>query len=389
MTARRVLVVMHPVGRGGAVRSTSILLDALAGSSAHASLVVLDGRAVGRLRSHMPAGLPMTHLGWRSRLHFPLAVWRLGRLLRRQRPDIAIAVNTYAALALLAATLLVRRPPRTIVRELMDPHAMPRRPASVVKVWLARLLYRRAGAVVTASHGMLGAVIRLFRLPPTAVRVIYNGYDPHLVGNGSDGNQPDGLLVPPPPPDGPAHAWLDGRQPTLLYVGRLVPIKGVHLLIGALSLLRESGVEARLLIVGEGPEQGRLEHLAAQEGLSDAICFAGYIERPYGLMAAASTVVVPSLSEAFGNVILEAMRAGAVVVASDCDYGPREIIVPGAGVLVPPGDPAALAGAIGDVLADPELARRLRSGALARAEEFSPGRMVERWSALFDELVPA
>lgn len=381
MTAgRRLLVVMHPVGRGGALRSTSILLDALAGSPVHASLAVLDGRAIGRLRSHMPADLPMTELGWRNRLHFPLAVWRLGRLLRRERPDIAVAVNTYASLVLLAATLLVRHPPRTIVRELMDPHTMPRRPASMLKVWLARLLYRRASAVVTASHGMLGAVSRLFRLPADRVRVIYNGYDPALDSLGLAGHGGDRLSP---------HAWLDDREPTLLYVGRLVPIKGVHLLIDALRLVRESGVEARLVLVGEGPEQHRLERRAAAAGLTDAVRFAGYVERPYAHMAAASAVVVPSLSEAFGNVIVEAMRAGAVVVATDCDFGPREIIVPGAGLLVAPGDPAELAAAIGEVLADPDLARRLRSGARVRAEEFSPGHMVERWLALFDELAPA
>ena len=105
------------------------------------------------------------------------------------------------------------------------------------------------------------------------------------------------------------------------------------------------------MILGEGPERLRLESLVAELGLGDRVALPGFGPNPYAYMARAALVVLSSISEALPTTLIEAMALGTPVVATDCKYGPREILQDGRyGPLVPVGDPAALAEAISAAL---------------------------------------
>ncbi|MDP9021651.1 MAG: glycosyltransferase family 4 protein [Actinomycetota bacterium] len=159
-------------------------------------------------------------------------------------------------------------------------------------------------------------------------------------------------------------------HPRVVYVGRLVPQKSVDTLIRAAAIL---GIDARVVIVGDGPDRGKLTRLVADLDLTDRMTFTGFI--PYASVPAmlqhADVLVLPSLYEEMGSVLVQALATATPVVATDVG-GVATVVEDGAtGLLVPPLDPAALAAAPEAVLADPSLARRLAANAARAAERYS------------------
>lgn len=175
-----------------------------------------------------------------------------------------------------------------------------------------------------------------------------------------------------------------------LALGRLHPNKGFELLLAAIAETR--GV--RLLIAGDGPLRTRLEHLAADLGIADRVCFLGWRADVANLLARADFLVCPSLVEPLGNVVIEAWSAGVPVIATRSD-GPAGLIEDGvSGLLVPlPGQPGggppALAAAIERLARDPGLRARLGcAGRLAYEAEFTEAVVVARYRRYFDGLIP-
>ncbi len=172
------------------------------------------------------------------------------------------------------------------------------------------------------------------------------------------------------------------ERPAILFVARHEPRKGLRVLLDAFEGLAD---RADLWIVGLGPETAELQargmagvHWLGQIG-------DGELARR---MRAASVYCAPSLhSESFGVVLLEAMAAGTPVVASDID-GYRDVARDRVeAVLVAPGDPVALRGAIGRLLDDGSLAERLTECGRMRADEFSMDRLAEQYAEIYEEVL--
>jgi glycosyltransferase involved in cell wall biosynthesis len=165
------------------------------------------------------------------------------------------------------------------------------------------------------------------------------------------------------------------------YLGRLVPYKRVDVLLRAAARLVPRFPELELAVIGRGPEQPRLERLAARLGLASRTRFAGFAsdaERD-ALLAGARVCVCPSRKEGFGLTVIEANALGVPVVATDAP-GLRDSVRDGeTGFLAPDGDAEAFADRIGRVLGDPALAARLSEGALAWSRRFD-------WERTADEL---
>lgn len=161
------------------------------------------------------------------------------------------------------------------------------------------------------------------------------------------------------------------EQPTLLYLGRLKRYKGVEYGIRAVRRLRERGVSARFLIGGKGDDRRRLESLAAEEGVSDAVEFLGFVseERKVELFRRAWIHLLTSPKEGWGITVIEAAACGTPSVASDSP-GLRESVRDGdTGLLVPHGEVDALTDTLARLIERPALRSRLGS----RAAEFAAG----------------
>ncbi len=172
----------------------------------------------------------------------------------------------------------------------------------------------------------------------------------------------------------------------ILAVGRLVPYKGFDILIRAMK-----NVEARLLLVGDGPQYDSLMRLAAAEGVDTTITMLRRVEdvRPY--FSAAAFFVLPSVTraEAFGIVQLEAMAAGLPVINTNIDSGVPEVCIDGRmGITVPPRDINALAEAMQLLLDGKHLRARFGEAAKATVNaEYTADLMAMRTSSVYSEVL--
>jgi D-inositol-3-phosphate glycosyltransferase len=182
----------------------------------------------------------------------------------------------------------------------------------------------------------------------------------------------------------------------LLFVGRLERLKGVEIAIRALALLRDRDHDdLRLIVLGEDSREGdesekeRLKAAASALGVRDRVDFLGSVahhELPY-FYAAADALVMPSYSESFGLVALEAQACGRPVVASGVS-GLRSVVRDEvSGYLIDGDDPATYAERIGRLLADPELAQQMGRRGRLLAQRFSWTGTAERLESLFEDVI--
>jgi glycosyltransferase involved in cell wall biosynthesis len=167
----------------------------------------------------------------------------------------------------------------------------------------------------------------------------------------------------------------------LVAVGRLVEQKGFDTLIKAFAKIATEFPAWTLTIFGEGPDRGLLQSQIDALDLRDRVKLDGITERPGEWARDASLFVLTSRYEGFPNVLIEAMAAGRPVVATDCDFGPSEIIESGvSGLLVPVDDVAELASAMACLMRDNAL--RQKMGRLARetSARFSMQEIAEKWN---------
>jgi glycosyltransferase involved in cell wall biosynthesis len=167
-------------------------------------------------------------------------------------------------------------------------------------------------------------------------------------------------------------------------VGRLDRQKGLDLLVDALPSIPEAFV----LLVGDGPEHEDLLRRATAAGVADRLQITGWRQDARDFLTALDVFVLPSRFEGFPQAVVEAMLAERAVVASDVGSVSEAVIDGETGLLVPPNDARALAGAVRRLRDDPELRRTMGHRARARAlEEFSLSRMVRAYEALYAEVV--
>lgn len=342
----RTLFVSSHAALGGSEAYLERVLAELPPAMVDGVVCLADGPLVGRLRER---GIPTAVLPTGPRAGIAVAAARLARLVHRRRPSVVHANGVKAALVAALA------------------------PSSVPVVWvkhdfswdgpLGRAIARRCAAVVAVSRAVGEAV--------APVEVVHNG-------------------IPAPRVDRETAretaVALAGGSPVLTLVGRLEPVKGQREAIGALPHVLASHPGARLLLVGAEDEHhpgfaDGLRERAAALGVARAVVLAGRREDALSLLAGSDVVLVPTVRagargrEGFGLVAVEAMSLGVPVVASD-DGALPEVLGP-CGVLVAPGDVAALGRAVTELLGDaPRRALLGACGQRRAAEAFTVAGMV-------------
>lgn len=218
---------------------------------------------------------------------------------------------------------------------------------------IERNLILDSECIVCCSNYMRDEIQNLFHPSPSKIAVIPNGASMNR------------YRVTDLPSD-QEFEGIDKGEPVVFYVGRLVPEKGVSILIKAFRLVLQAIPSAKLVVAGRGPQGPELQRLVAELGLGDRVWFSGYVSDDLRdrIYHRANVAVFPSLYEPFGIVALEAMASGTPVVVSDVG-GLGEIVIHGeTGLKVNPLDEDNLASALIRILSDPRLANRLRFQAL-------------------------
>jgi glycosyltransferase involved in cell wall biosynthesis len=231
---------------------------------------------------------------------------------------------------------------------------------------LIRWLYPYADAIVAVSQELQQQISTLIRRKVSVHRIPNLYHTQHIKA----------LSLEPLPPE-----WshlLHARF--ILNVGSLNKLKGQDLLIKAYALLCNSFPDLKLLLIGRGPDKALFQADAEQSGISDRVIFIDFDSNPYRYMRAATIFVLPSLTEGFPNVLVEAMACGSPVVAYDCPTGPREIL--GAseyGELVELMSVEALAESLRNLLSSPDRLCFLREQSQKRAKAYDAQHVVGQW----------
>ncbi|MEV7913567.1 glycosyltransferase family 4 protein [Streptomyces griseus] len=196
---------------------------------------------------------------------------------------------------------------------------------------------------------------------------------------------PNAVPEPAGPPAGGDLKWV-------VAAGRLHRVKRYDLLVRAFAQVSAARPDWRLRIYGGGDatgnEEASLRTLIDELGLHSQVFLMGSVNPMEAEWPKASIAAVTSERESFGMTIVEAMRAGLPVVATDCPHGPAEIIEDGVdGRLVPVGDPDATAAALLQLIEDDDLRHRMGGAALSASARFDPARIAERHESLYTELL--
>ena len=355
MPKHRLLFYTHALVGGGAERVWALVASGLSRRGHDVSFAV---DFVARENAHLL--LPQVRRFELGSSHMS-AIRALAKILAKERPDAAFSAIGVSNVKLLAAQAISGWRGASVLSAHGRFDAESRLLGRMTYAATA-LTSRLSARTIAVSDDLRSYLVERWRGDPGRVVTIHNGVE-----------------LPPMNslPDAPA---LARREDVVLAVGRLVPEKGFASLIEAFA---KSQRAKRLIILGEGRERARLEALIARGSLSSRVELPGYLKEPWPVFAQAKMLAVSSRSEAFGNVIVEALAHGLPVVATRCG-GPEEILDGGQfGRLVPIGDAGAMAQAIDETLAEPGDPLQHR----ARAETFSLDRTLDRFEELIERIL--
>jgi len=266
-----------------------------------------------------------------------VAAWRA---VRQSRPDVihASSIHFFGSIVAAGVATLSRIPLVTTchVSQIDALPARTRRVAALYERTLGRFILGRSVQVIAVSKAVADHVISL-NVDAKRVAVVENGVDTDRFSPGER----------------------DESAVTIAFVGRLIDNKGPLVLMRAFSLLGDAN--ARLVIVGTGPQQDEVEALAAQDSRIEVL---GHSDTVPEILAGAHIFVRPSLTEGRSLAVLEAMAAGCAVVATDIAANAELITSDETGILTPAGDVESLAQSLERLIGDPAL--RLRLGLAGR-----------------------
>ncbi|RTI12725.1 glycosyl transferase [Thermus scotoductus] len=367
----KVALFLPSLEGGGAERVNLLLAQGLKERGAEVDLVL--AQAQGPYLSAVPKGVRVVDLK-APRVLFSLVP--LVAYLRRERPKALFSSLSHANILALWARGLAQVPTQVFVVEhtplkesRLGTISFRERAAHALLPWV----YPKAQGVVAVSKGLAEELVEVFRIPRDKVRMIYNPVVSEGLFRKADVEEE--VL---------SHPWFAPNQPpVLLAVGRLSREKNFSLLLRAFARVRRR-VPSRLLILGEGQERGFLEALVGELGLSEDVSLPGFVPNPYPFMRKAAALVLSSRYEALPTVLIEAMALGTPVVATDCPFGPREILEGGRwGQLVAVDDEVGLANAMQEVLENPPPSEERELMRKVALERFGVDRAIqEYWQLL-------
>jgi phosphatidyl-myo-inositol alpha-mannosyltransferase len=288
---------------------------------------------------------------------FSPASWgRIGHILRAFEPELVHAHEPTAPSVAMFATLRARVPVvatfhANVERSRLLTAALP----------ILRPIWRRLRVRIAVSQAAKDFYGSRFR---GDIRIVPNGVDVELFGNA--------VATADLPP---------GRR--MLWTHRLDPQKGFGAAVRAFAILAQLFPDLGFVVIGDGKDRAAIDGLPGEVRSRVAMVGTLHHDRLPGYHAGADVFIAPALGqESFGLVLVEAMAAGVPVVASEI-AGYREVVRNGIdGLLVPPGDPAALADAVAKILSDGELSKRLSAAGRERAQAF-------RWETVVDQIEAA
>lgn len=389
----KVAVFIQSLKGGGAERSTVNLVNALAREGISVDLLVADieGVFTGQVSKRVNL-VKIEKIGfWKAVFSISIrnlfylfllfltpgspkplrAIPAIADYLKQSKPSVLMSVLAYGNVASVVAADRVGLTTRVVIGQRnylskeYERRAGWRR--TLVKPALG-YFYRKASVIVSVAKAAATDLCETLAIPEDRVVTIYNA-----VANAELHEQSREAMD---------HPWFNHKdRPVILAAGKLKPQKDFVTLLHAFQNVRRE-MDARLVILGDGPELGKLKQLAADLNVQDDVSFEGFVVNPFKFMRNADLFVLSSAFEGLPGVLIQALACGCPVVSTDCPSGPHEILEAGDyGDLVEVGNPDALATAIIHNLTVSHDRDRLRR----RGADFSEGAAVSNYrNVLFD-----
>lgn len=248
--------------------------------------------------------------------------------------------------------------------------------ASWVFLWVEKIFSRFTDRMVALTDGEKSDYVNLSVCAPGKLLKIHSGVDVekfmHTNGNRVEKRRSLGL---------------DQNEAVIGFVGWLLPIKGPDYLLKAMDYVWQGHPEASLVLVGKGDMDVDLRAEAQRKNTNGKVKFLGWREDIAEIMPLFDMLVLPSLNEGMGRVLVEAMAAGKPVVASRVGGIPDLVRNDETGYLVPPADEKALAGGIKKLLDDPAKAKQMGQRGKEYCHQFSLEAMIEKLDDLYSDLI--
>jgi glycosyltransferase involved in cell wall biosynthesis len=229
---------------------------------------------------------------------------------------------------------------------------------------------------IAVSKAVKNYLISWHRVKSDKIRVVYNGMAAHKYDSNIDINEYKRKLN------------LQHDIPTVVFIGRLVKLKGVGYFLKAAAMVIRSGKKAQFLVVGDGPLKQSLVKQTQKLGIDQHVFFTGFREDIPKILSCIDILVLPSLWEGLPLTILEAMHAGKPIIATRVGGIPEAVRDRETGILIPPRDCHALTKGIVELLKDPEKCKEMGEKGKERAlQHFNVERMVKEYSDIYDECI--
>jgi len=242
---------------------------------------------------------------------------------------------------------------------------------------MEKITCKKADNIIAASNYTAQSIIKEYNIPSDKVRVI-----PNAVSIEKFNPKIDGFKI--------REKWNLSKDKIVLFVGRLDLNKGIKYLIEAFSKIIIDIPNARLMIVGDGPLKNDIKKIVSMHNMEKYIIFAGNVESKDlpKFYAASDIVVLPSLMEGFGIVLLEAMATGKPCIATKAG-GTKDVILNGkTGFLVPPADSYALYHAMRTILINDDIAKKFGNAGLERVKKnFTWNKVVKQTLNTYKEIL--
>jgi glycosyltransferase involved in cell wall biosynthesis len=352
---------------GGAQRDAILLANALSRLGVSVAIVTLQPE--GPFAQLVAPEVEVVPLRPRK-LRYAFTALRGVLLARRPRAVLASEAAPNVLTYLAARSLPRATRPHILLREVASPSAARDGDPSLQGRLAYRLIgrvYRAASRVLVLATGARDDLIENFGVPAQKIHVMRSNA---VIDPGTEARLSKAAFEHP------------RERGLIVWVGRLSPEKDPLLAVEALSLLPAS-TGAHLRFVGDGTMKTAILARAAELGVADRVATAGHVSDPFQSLLAAELALCTSRFEGFGNAIVEALACGTPVVATDCPWGPREILESGRyGKLVPIGDATGLAAAIVQTLDSPPDRAVLRE----RASRYTTDTAAREFNDVLDKL---
>jgi N-acetylgalactosamine-N,N'-diacetylbacillosaminyl-diphospho-undecaprenol 4-alpha-N-acetylgalactosaminyltransferase len=387
MSGSPAVLLINSMGTGGAERAVAMVADGLRSRGRDVRILCLEKASANEA---LPTDVPVELLsgmkassGAAMKLSaLPVLAVRLASYVRRERAEVVISHLFRANFVNVLSRTLGRSRHKVIVVN----HTRVSRLANDgiqgrINMMLCRRLYPRADLVASVSEGSRGESADLLGIPQGQTATLHDPIDTQAAAAASYSARPACAIVA---------------------VGRLIGLKRMCDIVDAFERIAPDYPDVELRIIGDGPERGALEQRALRGTSAARVRFFGRLADPLPSMAGCSVFVSASETEGFGMAIVEALAVGIPVIASDCAFGPREILAPGTdplrrldpgeetetgqfGILFPVGSVTGLEKELRRLLDDAGLRAELSRKGPPRAADFSIGSSLDAYEKLLND----